>query len=387
MKTIRLLASCVLMLLLINSPTTGAAESALFATAPVKNGDQRWRIAYYEGGPYIDYQKILTETIRGLMQLGWIEKATIPAQEGEQTEQLWHWLTTEARSDYIEFVKDGHYSAGWDDQLREETAGAVIQRLQQNDDIDLMIAMGTWAGKDLANDQQSTPTMVLSASNPISAGIIKSVDDSGFAHLHASVDPGRHDRQIRIFYDVVGFRKLGVAYEDSVNGRSYAAMDELMKLSKKKGFELVGCHTKSDISDIAIAEESVKDCFNRLVEQVDAIYVTQQGGVNSNSIPELVAIANQHRIPTFSQSGSDEVKLGFLLSLSQAGFRYVGEFHAETFARVFNGAEPGQLEQLFEEPPKLAVNLKTAELVEFDPPLLLLGATDEIYKEIQNPQR
>lgn len=71
------------------------------------------------------------------------------------------------------------------------------------------------------------------------------------------------------------------------------------------------------------------------------------------------------------------------MSLSQAGFRYVGEFHAETFAKVFNGALPGQLDQLFEEPPKLAVNLKTAELVEFDPPLLLLGATDEIYREIQ----
>jgi hypothetical protein len=98
----------------------------------------------------------------------------------------------------------------------------------------------------------------------------------------------------------------------------------------------------------------------------------------------LVNIANKNRIPTFSQSGSEEVKQGFLLSLSQAGFHYVGEFHAETFAKVFNGARPNQLSQLFEEPPKVAVNLKTAKIIGFNPPLLLLGAADEIYHEIQS---
>lgn len=383
MRTIKMLAVILTTLFCVSSQLSSASDQGPFSTVPVKNGEQRWKVGYYEGGAYIDYQKILTETVKGLMKLGWIEPAAIPPQEGEQTDQLWQWLSTEVDSEYIEFVSDAHYSAGWDEVKRKLRAEQVIGRLSNNRDIDLMIAMGTWAGKDLANDRQTTPTMVLSTSDPLSAGIIQSVEYSGYDHLHATVDPNRYDRQIRIFFDVVGFKKLGVAFEDSVNGRSYAAMDILQRLSKSKGFELVGCHTLSDISDISVAEDSVKKCFTELAEKVDAIYVTLQGGVNSNSIPALVKIANKKHIPTFSQSGSEEVKQGFLLSLSQAGFRYVGEFHAETFAKVFNGALPGQLDQLFEEPPKLAVNLKTAELVEFDPPLLLLGATDEIYREIQ----
>lgn len=382
MRTIKVLAVILATLFCVSSQLSRASDQGPFSTVPVKNGEQRWKVGYYEGGAYIDYQKILTETVKGLMKLGWIEPAAIPPQEGEQTDQLWQWLSTEVDSEYIEFVSDAHYSAGWDEVQRKLRAEQVIGRLSNNRDIDLMIAMGTWAGKDLANNRQTTPTMVLSASDPLSAGIIQSVEYSGYDHLHATVDPNRYDRQIRIFFDVVGFKKLGVAYEDSVNGRSYAAMDTLQRLSKSKGFELVSCHTLSDISDISVAEDSVKKCFTELAEKVDAIYVTLQGGVNSNSIPALVKIANKKHIPTFSQSGSEEVKQGFLLSLSQAGFRYVGEFHAETFAKVFNGALPGQLDQLFEEPPKLAVNLKTAELVEFDPPLLLLGATDEIYREI-----
>jgi len=42
---------------------------------------------------------------------------------------------------------------------------------------------------------------------------------------------------------------------------------------------------------------------------------------------------------------------------------------------------PNELDQLFEEPPKIAINLKTAELIGFDPPVIILGAADEIFTE------
>lgn len=362
-----------------------AAEENEFSAEATTNAGKKWRIAYYEGGEYLTYQMILRATVRGLMKLGWIETAAIPPQEGEQTKQLWSWLATNLRSDFVEFVPDAHYSADWDESRRQTLANQLIDRLNTKKDIDLVIAMGTWAGKGLANNRHSTPTMVLSTSDPLSAGIINSVEDSGFDHVHATVDPRRHERQLRVFHEIIGFKKLGVAYENSVNGRSYAAMDVIERLSNERGFEVVSCHTQSDISDTIVAEQSVVHCFQELAKKSDAIYVTEQGGVTRRVIPKLVEIANQHHIPTFSQAGSEEVGYGFLASLSQAGFRYVGEFHAETFAKVFNGARPNQLDQLFEEPPKIALNLRTAELIGFDPPVVLLGAADEIFDEIAVP--
>jgi ABC-type uncharacterized transport system substrate-binding protein len=245
--------------------------------------------------------------------------------------------------------------------------------------------MGTWAGKDLANNKHSTATMVLSTSDPISADIIKSVENSGFDHVHAHVDPDRWERQILLFHDVIGFKKLGLAYEDSISGRSYAATDVVEKVAKKRGFEIIKCHTQSDVSNTQIAENSVKSCLNSLSKKVDAIYITEQGGINNNSIPELVRIVNNKRIPTFAQYGSEMVKYGFLVSTSTAGYKYVGEFHAETFAKVFNGARPNQINQLFEEPPKIAINLKTAEVIGYNPSLVILGAADEIFNDIINP--
>lgn len=368
------------MLMMSFAVAGGAADKGVFATAPIMNNGERWRIGYFEGGEYTDYQKVLTETVKGLMALGWVDKTEIPEQPGEQTAQLWQWLHT-VHSDYIEFVPDAHYSAQWDESKLDDVTDEVIARLHRND-LDLMIAMGTLAGKALSNNRHDTPTMVLSTSDPIAAGIIKSVADSGYDHIHATVDPSRYDRQVRVFHDIVGFKRLGVAYENSDNGRSYAALDVIEKLSRERHFEIVRCYTQSDISDMAVAEASVEQCFRELAPQVDAIYVTVQGGVNEQSIATLVNIANKHTVPTFSQSGAEEVRKGLLLSLSQAGFRYVGEFHAQTFAKVFNGAKPNQLAQFFEEPPRMAVNLKTAEIVGFNPPLLLLGAADEVYRDI-----
>ena len=375
----------MLLSVLIASVSVAAGNKENFSTTPNTYKGKVWRIGYYEGGEYIDYQKIFTETVRSLMKLGWIETTVIPPQKGEQTKDLWNWLAENAISKHIRIVKDAHYSAHWDDKLRQKTVSEIINRLNSRHDIDLMIGMGTWAGKDLANETHQTPTMVLSASDAVASGIIKSAEDSGYDHVHACVDPFRYERQVNVFHDIVGFKKLGVAYEDSVEGKSYAAIEIIEKVAAERDFKIVKCFTKSDIADTGLAEQSVKDCFGNLAQNADAIYVTVQGGVSLKSIPDLVRIANSHGIPTFSQSGSEEVKYGFLMSISQAGFKYVGQFHAETLGKVFNGATPRQLNQIFEEPKKIAINLKTAKAAGFDPPIDVLGAADEIYEEIVIP--
>ena len=364
-------------------PGASFASEDNFKLDPTTNNGEKWRIGYYEGGAYINYQKQLTETVKGLMQLGWLQTAELPKQSGESTDTLWTWLSTEAKSDYIVFVADAHYSAMWDKDRRIKLENEIVLRLNNDHDIDLMIGMGTWAGKGLANYRHRTNTLVFSTSNPISSGIIKSVEDSGFDHVHVRVDPKRNERQLKVFHEMIGFQKLGVVYEDSLAGRSYAAIETIEALAKTHNFEIVRCHTKSDISDKKLAEKGVINCFGELVKRADAIYVTQQGGVNSRSVPLLVEIANQHKIPTFSQSGAGEVSYGVLASLSRAGYKYVGRFHAETIAKVFNGAQPNQLNQLYEEPPKIALNLKTAEIIGYDPPIVLLGATDEFFDEIK----
>ena len=377
----------ILFFFLFSAVSVMAADKGSFSVKPGTNNGKKWRVGYFEGGEYINYQLNFLGIVRGLMDMGWMENAKIPEQSGEQTAQLWQWLTDNTKSRYIEFVKDAHYSGNWDTPRIEKMVPEIVSRLNNKKDIDLIIAAGTKAGLKLATNDHKVPTLVISTTDPLAAGIIKSVDDSGFDHVHARVDPCRHRRQIQLFHDIIGFNKLGIAYQDTEQGRSYAALESVKEVAGERGFEIVPCFTTDESADIKKDEESVKKCFATLGKSADAIYVTTQNGVNADSIPDLVKIANRYRIPTFTQSHSEQVKYGFLMSISRANFQYVGRFYAKTMAKIFNGAKPRDIGQLFEGPPKIAINLKTAELIGYDPPVDVLSAADDIFEDIEPPKQ
>ena len=361
-----------------------AADHGNFSVDPVKNNGQKWRIGYLEGGPFDEYQDTLKAFVGGLMEIGWVEQQEFPKlQDREDTGKLWQWLATGIQSEYIEFVADAHYSLGWIDENREALETRVLGRLNTKQDVDLMIAMGTYAALDLANDQHHIPTVAMAVSDPIASGVIPSVEDSGLDHFHARVDPGRFRRQVSIFHDIVGFQKLGVAYEFTPDGRSYAAMPDVEAVAEEQGFEIVSCQLFNlpDEQQAQMEANAVK-CMEELAPKVDAVYIITQNGFTLQNMPKVLEPLNEAGIPTFSQAGSLRVQYGVLLSIAQAGFRYVGRFHAETVAKIFNGAKPRELDQLFEDPPKIAINLKTAEIIGYDPPVDILGAADEIYTDI-----
>ena len=356
------------------------ADSRAFSISPTTNHGAKWRIGYYEGGPYEEYNSRLRATVEGLMDLGWVKPTKLPDFRETDSKSMWQWLVNNISSRYLEFVQDGFYSSGWDNARRTRLSKRLNSRLAMRKDIDLMLALGTGAGQDLANDEHNVPTLVITTTDPIKSGIVKSVEDSGRDHIHARVDPLRNERQIQIFHDIVGFERIGLAYENSEAGRNYAAVETVKSVGKARGFEVVECHTQSDIPDISRAGDSVIRCFKDLVRSSDAIYVTMQGGVNRDTIPILVEIANKNRIPTLSQIGEKGVRSGFLMSVSSFyASQKSGRFYASVMARIFNGSKPRDIGQVLEESPKIAINLKTAEVVGLYLKADILAAADNVF--------
>ncbi|WP_051284025.1 ABC transporter substrate-binding protein [Desulforegula conservatrix] len=349
-----------------------------FDVSPVeKNGQTRYRLAFYEGGQYPDYMIILKQTLYGLMETGWIEQSELP-DFGKDHKKFWEWASENIRSRYVEFAKNGFFAPGdFDKTLRLSTQQEFLKKA---DEFDLVIAMGTWAGQDLSNNLHHTPVMLASTSDPIGAGIIKSADDSGLDHFHAKVDPDRYLRQIKIFHEIMGFKKLGVIYENSTEGRTYAAMDALEQQAKNLNFELVLCEAAFSGVDIKDAEQNVIKCSKNIVGKVDAVYLTVHRGNTGNGFKESIKIFNENKIPSFSQLGADEVKNGALMSISQAGFKYVGQFHAMVAARILKGEKPREIGQIYISPARIALNMTTAKMIGFKPTVDILLVADEIVR-------
>ncbi|PLX78686.1 MAG: ABC transporter substrate-binding protein [Desulfuromonas sp.] len=380
MKKSVLLISLLSVFLLICAPAFAGAD---FPTKPKTNDGKKWRIGYLQGGDYSSYQKSVIAIVEGLMELGWIKPQSIPKQENDkETDKLWAWMSKSLSSDYIEFVADAYYDSDFNKEMRPKTKAALIERLNTKKDLDLIFALGTWAGQDMANDLHGTPTLVASTTDPLAAKIIKSVDDSGYDHIHAKVDPTRHERQVELFYDIFQFEKLGVAFEDSEEGRAFGAIDSVEKVAKDLDIQLVPC--QADFNDLSQeqAEENIARCYKELAGKVDAVYIARHPGVSLKNFPNILGPLNKNKIPTFSQGLSDTVKHGVLLSISLADFSFIGDFYAKTIAKIFNGAKPRQLKQVFTNPPKIAINMKTAKIIGYNPPVDIVGAADEIFQEI-----
>ncbi|TSH95129.1 hypothetical protein FOZ76_11620 [Verticiella sediminum] len=356
----------------------------MFPVTPVARPDGApWRLGYLQGGDYADYPVILVAIVRGLITLNWIENLELPDPEQHTSREIWDYLAKTVDSPYVAFVPDGYYSAGnFDAAQRPATREALYERVNTQRDLDLVIAMGTWAGQDMANDKVSVPTIVASTSDPIASHIVASAEDSGYDHIHAKVEPKRYQRQVQLFHELLPFKTLGIVYEDSPEGRTFGGVDAVEEMAAQIGFSVRTCHAPFNDVSVTEAEERAIACYAQIAPQVDAVYITTHRGVSANSLGAIVDALLKNETPSFSMLGSQEVRRGVLMSMAQAGYLPVGLFHAETIARILHGAKPRELSQVWLSPAEIALNLKTAEIIGFDPPIDILLASDEVYDTI-----
>ncbi|MFW5798583.1 MAG: ABC transporter substrate-binding protein [Planctomycetota bacterium] len=357
-------------------------------TAPVPHpGYRRWRVVYYEGGPWDDYPLHLRGLVHGWMDLGWIEPDTLPEPTApNDTHSLWQWLCTEARSEYLAFTQGNYYSVDWVDSRRQAIRAKLIDRLNRPGEIDLVLAMGTWAGKDLATDDHSVPTLVMSTSDPVASGIIASPDDSGLDHVHCYCDPNRHVRQIRAFHNIVKFKRLGVAYEDTPDGRVYANVDDLERIGRQVGFEVVhaswpkpsGPELDDRLKQLAL------DGFSKLGPRVDAVWIGSLTEASPRFMPGVLEPLFEHNVPTWSQMGARAVRRGVMLGMAERDLDELGLFYARTAAAIFHGARPRDLEQVHEDPKLLVVNQAAARRIGYTLPPGLVTVADAVYVDIDD---
>ncbi len=350
---------------------------------PVK----KWRVIYVEGGPYSEFQQTLRATTQSLAQLGAIRKGDVPIpKKTHDSRPMWDWLCKHAEGDQMEFLQDGYYSANWSKELRAQNKAAILERIRTRKDVDMILAFGTWAGIDMATDEHQVPVMSIAVTDAVKADIVKSIEDSGRDHVHALVDPGRYQRQLTIFHNVFHFKRLGVPYEDTPEGRSHCAFDEIEQSARQLGITVVPCATQLNVPDKDTSFRNLKKCLETLSTSSDAIYLTMSSAMQWHRMKELLEPLIDAGIPSFSQLGSKETRLGVLMSISQNDFKHEGMAAAKAIVKVIGGVKPRNISQIFTGPLGMAINLKMAMLIGWDPPLEVLTAVDSIYQDLANAQ-
>ncbi len=348
----------------------------------------KWRIIYIEGGAFKDYYLTLVGLAHGLEKLGLIANGQVPFDEKlEDSSPLWQWLAAEAGGDYLEFLADGYYSADWDDARRLEIKEQVLKRLREKKDVDLIWASGTSASRDMTAPGINAFVMSNNVTDPVAAGVSRTKTDSGRDNVHVQVEADRQERQLRIFYDLFKFKRLGVPMDSSESGRKSLGADIIEKMAEEMDFELIPCVADLDIADQDRSFNNLMGCLEKITTESDAVFLTFNNGMQAERMDEILAPIIRHRRPSFSQLGPGETSLGVLMSLGQDNYEAAGDFEAAVIHSLLSGRKPREISQIFNSPLTLAVNLAMAKAIGWEPPFDLLVTVDEIYQNLAQPPR
>ena len=168
--------------------------------------------AYFEAGPYWEFNLLQKEIIKALQQRG-----------------------VAAR---IVFPDDLHISPGWD--APNSVYRAEARKLMSNPAIDVIISMGTEATKALlAENNGKTPIMSVDVADPAGAGIVDRATGKGAANLTIRYTKDKWFKVFALFHEALPFLRLGIMYHDSPEGLSYSNVREAREVARERGFTLV----------------------------------------------------------------------------------------------------------------------------------------------------
>jgi ABC-type uncharacterized transport system substrate-binding protein len=244
--------------------------------------------------------------------------------------------------------------------------------------------MGTRAGFLVAKGDHEVPTLSITATDPVAAGISKTTERSGLDHVHVQVEAGRIERHLAMFHGVIGFSSLGVPLDSTEAGMAVMGGLAIRQAAKEIGFEIVECRTGLELADFDKSFANLLGCLEILSLESDAVYLPVCNGLieasaSEGRMAELLAPMMSRGLPTFSQGGAAETRLGVLMSMAEEDFLNSGRFEAEVVRDVLAGRRPGDIGQVYLPPLTMALNLDTAEAIGWVPPFEVLAALDEIF--------
>jgi ABC-type uncharacterized transport system substrate-binding protein len=352
---------------------------------PCLNNGEKWKLAYVEGGHFYQYSASLEHLINGLVALGWMAPVDWQSLPPNATsKEKWNYLSTYAESDFLEFPRDNYWSSNWKHSARSNIRKAVLKKIHKGQ-IDLILAMGTWAGQDLSNSLHKTPVMVINSINPVEAGIIRTAHYSHFKHVYACFDPHFIMRQVRIFSLLVNFKKLGVVCDINQRGDFYSCLSTLKKAAQQRGFELVIRKVPIFSVPTETREKELLTAYQELAKEVDAMWITSGMIHSTQKSVRLLSPFFKNAIPTWTPFGERGVQNGVLFGAA-VPFAQHGIDHALVIAKILNGATPASLIKPHENKYELTMNNATAKTIGFKIPSGLMAAIDKTYLKIPKPE-
>jgi putative tryptophan/tyrosine transport system substrate-binding protein len=220
-------------------------------------------------------------------------------------------------------------------------------------------------------------SVVLKASPALASQIVFAMvlypEASGFLGVRNDVTGASLDVPYEVQFDYVRqllpkAKRIGVLYSPGETG---ALIEKARKAARRSDLELVA---------ESVEEPSrVPAALDGLMQRIDALWTVADGQVfTSQTTPAILLSALRHRVPVIGLS-LGQVKSGALATFL-VDYGEVGRQAADLAARILGGADADRLPVTHPREISLALNLKTAELLDLQLPEALVERAEEVVR-------
>ena len=330
------------------------------------------KIGYVESETFDLYTNLIQNIASNFQKEGALKQYSLDSKTGKEA---WLKMCENNNSNEYKFVKDMYFNL-------KEMSEDEYKKAINNESVDLIIVMGTTAGKYLAENETKNKFMVFGAADPILSGIIKSETEKNNPNAFAHVDRAKYKRQIQVGHKVLNFKKLGVVYQDDEAAYAYSGIDSLKEAAKELNFEIAIKHVDEakDENDYDRYYKDLEKAYKELVdENIDVLYVTT-ATIQDEKLYELLSHdIYPNKIPTMAQTDESQVKSGATLGVTLLDYEEQAAFAVAQIKKYKSGEDFEKLDQVNESTPKIYINYDVAKKIDVKIPFSILLITDAIY--------
>ncbi|MCG8564241.1 MAG: hypothetical protein MI747_04075 [Desulfobacterales bacterium] len=258
-----------------------------------------------------------------------------------------------------------------------------IENLKTREDVDLIFSIGTRSTKKVVKQIRDIPIVFTDLGAPETSGVVTQWKGSGANYT------GVETRNyvaigVNLLHELMDFKRIGLIYLKGSPSHE-AVVQKVGELGKKEGFEFISQgfalrdeHNKKYPREVI--RKNIAQALNAVVPQVDVFYVQ----ISNTFLKNFDLFHDCFRKYSVPSAGEPiYIKKGLVIGIGRHKKKF-GAQCADYAVRILKGADPGKLPMDVGKEFSFSLNIEAATQVGYNPSIDILGAADEIYKNIES---
>lgn len=273
------------------------------------------------------------------------------------------------RNGFEEGLKESNVDAKIDFQNAQgdlSNTNTIAKKFVTDKD-DLIFAIATPAAQAAKNATQKTPIVFSAVTDPVSSGLVKSIENPG-ENVTGTSDKTPIKEQLSLFKEIdPKIKKVGIVFNTS-EANSKSQVDEAKREAKSLGLEIVDIGV-NNINEVAQAVDSA-------LSKSDAMYI-----ITDNTVASAITAVTSKEIDAGKiVIGSEEahVKGGALMTVGLSYFELGKESGRMAAQIIKDGKKPSEIPVGFQDKFEKTLNKETLSKLKLDKNLKIFDGAKEI---------